>query len=146
MEIKLGIWVGKFESSGSNEQVQIIPNTDSLKGINLGVVFTAYQGVKNTYNLTGDSHMMKNIEWGAVAYLAESRYGRNGTEVTVNNKNSMTGQGDYVANVTQSTTGNIYGIYDMNGTSWEFVAGVYGKSLYSGNYDFRKTDSKKYNS
>ena len=28
-----------------------------------------------------NSHMLKNSEWGAVAYLTESKYGRNGEEV-----------------------------------------------------------------
>ena len=36
------------------------------------------------------------------------------------------------SNVNQSTTGNIYGIYDMNGTSWEYVAGVLDSKLSNG--------------
>ena len=32
-----------------------------------------------------DSHLTKNSEWGAVAYLTHSKYGRNGQEVTINN-------------------------------------------------------------
>ncbi len=40
----------------------------------------------NPYNIQKvDSHLMKNSEWGAVAYLAWSQYGRNGTEITINN-------------------------------------------------------------
>ncbi len=83
--------------------------------------------------------MMKNTEWGAVSYLSHSKYGIN-TEVRINNNsNFLTG---YAANTKDanasatnnqpyntaigylaSTTGNITGIYDMSGGSWEFVAG-----------------------
>ncbi len=145
-EQKHGIWVGKFKSSVSKEQVRIIPNVSSLRSIKVSSILTACQGVKNIYNLTSDSHMMKNIEWGAVAYLAESKYGRNGTEIAMNSSNYKTGAGNYASNVNQSTTGNIYGIYDMNGTSWEYVAGVLDSKLSNGsNYDFTGTNSKYYN-
>ncbi len=44
----------------------------------------------NPYNLANvDSHMIKNSEWGAVAYLSYSDYGRgNTTEITINNINA----------------------------------------------------------
>ena len=143
---KAGIWVGKFESSGSTSAVKIVPNTNSLTSIKVGDIFTACIGVKNTYSLTGDSHMMKNIEWGAVSYLAESKYGRNGTEITKNSSNNKTGAGNYVSNAVQSTTGNISGIYDINGTQWEYVAGVLDSRLSNGsNYDFTNINSKYYN-
>ena len=90
--------------------------------------------------------MIKNTEWGAIAYLAESKYGRNGTEVAKNSSGFITGGENYTSNVLQSTTGNIYGIYDMNGTSVEYVAGVLDSKLLNGNsYDFTGTDSKYYN-
>ena len=82
---------------------------------------------------------MKNSEWGAVAYLTESKYGRNGTEVTINNNGTTcyTGGGSgaaYVSNTNQSSTGNIYGIYDLSGNAYEYVAGYYsGGSLSNGN-------------
>lgn len=144
--VKAGIWVGKFESSGSTSEVKITPNTNSLKNINVGDIFTACQSVKATYSLTSDSHMMKNTEWGAVAYLAESKYGRNGKEIGMNSTNYTTGQGDYVAYANESTTGNVYGIYDMNGTSWEYVAGVLDSKLSNGSYyNFTGINSKYYN-
>lgn len=34
---------------------------------------------------------MKNSQWGAVAYLSQSKYGQNGTEITVNNANLDSG-------------------------------------------------------
>lgn len=92
---------------------------------------------------------MKNSEWGAVAYLTYSVYGRNGNELGVNQCTSYyTGGGpgigdssiynsaytfsestfssDYAYNTAQgqlaSTTGNIYGIYDMSGGAYEHTA------------------------
>jgi hypothetical protein len=96
-----------------------------------------------------NSHEMKNSEWGAVAYLAHSAYGRNGNEVAVNQcEGNYTGAGPgegtstiyndtyeyeegtfentYAWNTTQgklaSTTGNIYGVYDLSGGAWEYIA------------------------
>ena len=41
----------------------------------------------NIYGLirSTDSHLMKNSEWGAVAYLSQSKYGLNGTDIAINN-------------------------------------------------------------
>ena len=71
-----------------------------------------------------NSHMIKNSEWGAVAYLTHSVYGRNRNEITISNSGNSyyTGGGSglaYIANTAQSTTGNIYGVYDMSGGAWE---------------------------
>jgi len=74
-----------------------------------------------------NSHMTKNSEWGAVAYLAHSAYGRNGKEISINlNEDGYTGGGEdvaYLTNTNQSTTGNVYGIYDMSGGAEEYVMG-----------------------
>ena len=95
-----------------------------------------------------DTHMMKNTEWGAVTYLYHSKYGRcaSGTceELTINNCSTYTTGigGDTVSasastttcttdknkyngesGVKASTTGNVYGIYDMSGGSNEYVMG-----------------------
>ena len=92
--------------------------------------------------------MLTNMEWGAVAYLTNSNYGRcsNGTctEVTINNCNTFTtGIGaDTVSaskssttctteankyngekGVYASTTGNVYGVYDMSAGTGEYVMG-----------------------
>ena len=100
-------------------------------------------GKRNIYGLSPsdtDSHMMKNSEWGAVAYLSKSQYGLGSTDITINSKNF----GDNTNNVyagtgynnqgktwndtsitetsSASTTGNIYGIYDMSGGTWERAA------------------------
>ena len=150
-----GLWVAKFEassvqgnsnsSSGDNvttKTLQVKPGVASWRYIYIG---TAYTNCLN-YNKTLNSHMMKNDEWGAVAYLSKSKYGKQTEEVTINSNSSYyTGGGSgntYVNNGAQSTTGNVYGVYDMSGGAWEYVAGYvnngngnltsYGSSLVNG--------------
>src|SRR5574344_99121 len=76
-----GIWVGKFENSGTTSNLTIKPNLTSLTSINVGTMFNTIRGVETntSYGLSSeavDTHMMKNMEWGAVAYLSSSIYGR----------------------------------------------------------------------
>ena len=125
-----GFWVGKFEVSGSTSTITVKPNVTSLRSQTVSSFFTAIQNVKTTYGINNaDSHMLKNIEWGAVAYLKQSKYGLGTTDIAVNtNSNFYTGGGTsdaYKTNVAQSTTGNIYGVYDMSGGAVESVMGNY---------------------
>ena len=54
-----GIWVGKYETSGSTSDINVIPNVTTLRNINVKTIFElAYN-----YNRNLDSHMMKNTEW-----------------------------------------------------------------------------------
>ena len=87
-----GLWIGKYESSDAgNEKISIVPNATSLRNINVSTMFERAQSLSKT-NI--DAHMLKNTEWGAVAYLTQSQYGRNGTEVSVNQCSSyITGTG-----------------------------------------------------
>ena len=67
--------------------------------------------------------MIKNMEWGAVAYLKQSQYGLEDVDIAINNNGTTyyTGGGAsnaYKDNITQSTTGNIYGVYDMSGNDY----------------------------
>ena len=137
-----GFWVGKFEISGSTDKITIKPNVSSLRNQTVSSFFNSILNMKTVYNLNGDSHMMKNMEWGAVAYLSHSKYGTctngNCVEVGINNNNGyITGCGatagssasstcnkyDTTTGMLASTTQNIYGIYDMSGGSWEYVMG-----------------------
>ncbi len=125
-----GFWVGKFEVSGSTSAITVKPNVTSLRSQTVSSFFTAIQNAKTTYGINNaDSHMLKNMEWGAVAYLKQSKYGLGTTDIAVNtNSNFYTGGGTsdaYKTNVAQSTTGNIYGVYDMSGGAWEYVMGNY---------------------
>ena len=184
-----GIWVAKYEASredstdsgatwnpttvsygGSNNlttnagntsstQIRVVskPSVTSWRYITQSNIYTNCENMYPTLN----THEMKNSEWGAVAYLTYSPYGRNGEEVAVNQCSSFyTGAGPLIGNSTinygwyeysatnvtnesgdttayafdetyawnttqgklASTTGNIYGIYDMSGGVYEYVA------------------------
>ena len=114
------------------------PLTYAYNIISTGDSYTISQEIakaRDFYGLdqnTADSHMVKNSEWGAVAYLTQSAYGRNGTEVTINRKmlnNSgkniyvVTGYSEKTPNgVSASTTNNKTGIFDLSGCIWERTA------------------------
>ena len=150
-----GFWVGKFEVSGSTSAITVKPNVTSLRSQKVSSFFTAIQNVKTTYGISNaDSHMLKNIEWGAVAYLKQSKYGLGTIDIAVNTNSSYyTGGGTsdaYKTKVAQSTTGNIYGVYDMSGGAWEYVMGNMNNSsnaFYSSNAGFATAlDAKYYDS
>ena len=161
-----GIWVGKFEVSNSTSQIQTKPNVSSLRSQTVSSFYSAIKSMQNSGNAYGlstdtskvDSHMLKNTEWGAVAYLTNSDYGRctNGscTEIGINNYYSGSGSSRQIKSgcgaspgsssssscnayntstgMLASTTGNIYGIYDMSGGAYEYVMG--NMSSGSGSY------------
>ena len=147
-----GFWVGKFEVSGSTSAITVKPNVTSLRSQTVSSFFTAIKNVKTKYEISNaDSHMMKNMEWGAVAYLKQSKYGLGTTDITINDNSSFyTGGGTdnaYKTNVAQSTTGNIYGVYDMSGGAWEYVMGNVKNSsnaFYSSNAGFTTAPDAKY--
>ena len=94
-----GIWVAKFEASSSttteenpnlgsnygggnnieNQEVTIRPNVTSWRYIEVSNIYTVCKKLTQDGNMHGlgsaDSHMMKNSEWGAIAYLTQSEYG-----------------------------------------------------------------------
>jgi hypothetical protein len=157
-----GIWVAKFEATAAeglsntaagdnvtNKTVKVIPGVQSWRYITVGNAFDVCRAMETNLiygwgepGINIDTHLMKNIEWGAVAYLSKSSYGKE-TEITINSSSSYyTGGGDgtsYVSNVGQSTTGTIYGIYDISGGAYERTAAyvangadnlnTYGKSI-----------------
>ena len=170
-----GLWVGKFETgynqgevgkpintSGwtgaqavknviASDHIIVKPNINSWRSQNIGNIFKTafnYKNILGKHNESLDPHMIKNTEWGAVAYLSHSAYGL-GSEININNNSAcVTGYsaapgtdqrggypGEYgtKGTITQpyntsvgylaSTTGNITGIYDMSGGTHEIVAG-----------------------
>ena len=146
-----GIWVAKFEASNSGGKIKVEPGVSSWRSITVNDIYTNCLN----YNKTLNSHMMKNDEWGAVAYLSKSKYGKN-AEVDINSDSSYyTGGGSgnaYVTNVGQSTTGTVHGVYDMSGGAWEYVAAYvnngnsnltnYGSSLVNGDAKTKNVYSK----
>ena len=71
-----GFWIGKFETTGTIEAPTILPDKISIKNINLSDQFTVAKKI-NSYNTIGNQnvHVLKNLEWGAVAYLTHSKFG-----------------------------------------------------------------------
>ena len=146
-----GLWVAKFEASNSGGKIKVEPGVQSWRSITVNDIYTNCLN----YNKTLNSHMMKNDEWGAVAYLSKSKYGKN-AEVDINSDSSYyTGGGSgnaYVTNVGQSTTGTVHGVYDMSGGAWEYVAAYvnngnsnltnYGSSLVNGDAKTKNVYSK----
>ena len=129
-----GIWVGKFETTGSYtggdaSKVTVKPGENSLVSMTINNQYKA--GKNATFGEASSevigSHMAKNSEWGAVAYLSHSSYGLDGAEIEQNTKGYITGGSStkseiYTTNSGQSTTGNGYGVYDMSGGGFERTA------------------------
>ena len=130
------------------------PNTYAYNIISVGDAWILSQEIGNAsmYGLSNvDSHLLKNSEWGAVAYLAQSSYGLNSNsstsnEIAVNTKNlnnsvnvanastgtkanvyAVTGYANTnkVNDISASTTKNMTGIFDLSGCTSEYVAGFY---------------------
>ena len=179
-----GIWVAKFEASSNTSctpadgsvntgcdltslKVNVKPNVTAWRGIRVSTADLNTRAMNTSGNIYGfiesevDTHVMRNMEWGAVAYLTQSKYGRctNGscTEVTINSNSSYTTGYSSVAyskdnGILASTTGNIYGVYDMSGGSREYVMGVIKDNVsdkpMSGNSDAYNSgyNGKVYNS
>ena len=189
-----GFWYGKFEISHttlassktnnnlgcSNETcsnangIIIKPNVKSLRYNNVSNFFFASRSMEQSGNSFGfvsnevDTHMSKNNEWGAVAYLTQSIYGRctssiTCSEVGINNSQdsnykSTTGYGapagssSSVANGAYntalgkdaSTTGSIYGVYDMSGGAYDCVMGVFSNIIKHSGFS-SLPDAKYYN-
>ena len=198
-----GFWIGKFETGGTANEPKVKPDVKALVNQNISTQFTTalkfaggtqsgstvtFDG-NSTYGLTSktDSHMLKNSEWGAVAYLSHSKYGAN-REVYINNSSGLyTGRsggnvsgstpinGAYTdqtstaqynsygfytwdgyllnyntntrsstrnLNKVASTTGNIYGVYDMSGGAYEYVMGNFANTI--GNSGFTTLPDSKY--
>ena len=124
-----GMWVAKFEASGTDEtNLAVKPGVSSMRSKTANQFY--HYGQEATYGETQNlnSHMMKNSEWGAVAYLTHSKYGRNKEELAINTSSSFYTGGAtdknaiYTTNKNQSTTNNATGIYDLSGGSWEYTA------------------------
>ena len=153
-----GFWMGKFALSSSTPSTtdgggetisltpRILPNVILWRGNNVDNFWKVIFDMQKTSNIYGlstsrmstDSHMITNMEWGAVLYLMYSKYGRcaNGScpQVILNNcSNYITGIGadeedteestttcttpanmyNGEKGILASTTGNISGVYDM---------------------------------
>ncbi len=139
-----GIWVSKFEMTGTIEDISSIPNTTSLMNQNIANFFTGIQTVMNgesgltNYGFNGnyDTHMIKNTEWGAFTYLSQSKYGKYGNinysgtnkEVAINNCSSyITGIGGDTVSASSSSTTCTTNTYEMEkGQAASTTGNIYG--------------------
>lgn len=174
-----GFWMSKFQASTSDKQCNnnpsadncnkkelatyIVPNRSSWTFVDIASAFEASLNMSAKGNVHGlkktqvSTHLLRNSEWGAVAYLSQSEYGirkLNGSsnlarEIYANNyvkgNKYWTGcsagrpASEQVSTVTEctedhrydnsasasgTTSGTIYGVYDMSGAAWEMTAGV----------------------
>jgi len=175
-----GFWMAKFETTGSMTpdmqactdenctaaDLTVLPNKNPVVNQTVSSFFYASRSMQNSsnankygFNVAGegtkmDVHMIKNTEWGIVAMLSQSKYGKYGNpnyegankEVAINNCSSyITGVGGDTISAdpssttcttntyetekgrTASTTGTIYGVYDMSGGVDENVMGNYNR-------------------
>ena len=170
-----GIWVSKFEASGTLTNVETKPNASALRNITISQAFTACRSME-TNNVYGwgtigegiDSHLMKNVEWGAVAYLSSSIYGKTdevwinpsityitgcaGASVSESSTATTYPYNNLQYGINASTTGNVYGVYDMSGCSYEYTAAyvnnsdpnliTYGEDLVNADLKYKDVYSK----
>jgi len=167
-----GFWMAKFETTGSmsaactgenctTADLTVLPNKSSVRSQKVSSFFHASRSMQNSNNANKygfdaigvssmDVHMLKNTEWGIVAMLSQSKYGKYGnsnyegankeiymnksSSYTTGNSNGTPSTSTTNAQVTYdtsdtgygaSTTGTVYGVYDMSGGAYEYVMGNY---------------------
>ena len=131
-----GLWVSKYEMSTSNKNCnnnlsECLSNNLEIESKPGNTVWRNnylsyfYQNIKSL-DETNNYHVIKNTEWGAITYLTHSKYGlcqdNTCTKIEANNT--------YVSgnNLSDSTTTNIYGIFDLAGSASEFVMANFADS------------------
>ena len=150
-----GFWVGKFETTGTQTNPTVKPNQQSNMGgsqQDVGVYYSMAKniGVQDNYNAgegfyewypssrpssnshnlqSTTSHMIKNDEWGAVAYLSASKYGAGVGNVKSNTFHryySWQGSKNYDADGNDSAGGGVTGCgpYDISGSNATYYDGT----------------------
>ena len=129
---RTGFWISKFEPGKREERLESFTPNIKVKPyarIEYKIGFSKKMLAQdNIYKLNSNEvylHIARPSEFCAVTYLAGSQYGIVPTENYVGDENFLTGGGDYRKNITQSTTENVTGIYDLNGGRPEYTAGYY---------------------
>ena len=117
---------GIYESTTTAIKYPVFqPTTYGMNYININDAYNIAKVLTENGNIYGfngaaDSHLMKNSEWGACAYLSKSQYGLNTIDIAINNitlnsgakqRTEAAGQNevDSVYAVTGCTTGNTTG-------------------------------------
>ena len=149
-----GFWVGKFETTGTQTDPTVKPNQHSnMGGIDqeIGIYYSMSKsiGAQDDYNVgegfyewspekrptsnghnlqSATSHMIKNDEWGAVAYLSASKYGAGVSNVKSNmahHRYDWEGT-NYDADGNDSAGGGVTGCgpYDLSGSARTYYDGT----------------------
>lgn len=157
--------------NNSNIEPRILPSVSALGyqvlyyGFLTSLKFAGGSLNNNTVTFSGDStyglnstantHLLKNRDWGAMAYLSHSKYGINGkirsnrnltnsnlietgcaspSETTTTSTTDCTYEYGTQTSYPQSSTGNISGVFDMSGGMTEYVMGNYNSNPGSSTY------------
>ena len=116
-----GIWVGKYEASNSNDNIIVKSGTawTNIDYVSANDKILSMTNQNNIYGLKGvNTHMVRNSEWGALAYLTNSIYGNLSDN---------------------SSTGNNTGIYNLSGNK-EFII-MDNENQYSLGYSLSETNN-----
>ncbi len=116
-----GIWVGKFETTGTSDMPTIKPNLVSLTNQDVASQFETSR--KINYVLDSeiakiDAHVAKNMEWGAINYLSHSKYGTcvDGVCKNVRNNNVNTSSNSNGPSITGCASSNANGAMVVSNT------------------------------
>ena len=129
-----GIWVGKYETTGKISAPTVKPNQHANISEYIGNFYLAAKSIgkedkcnvgggssststtgrptleddliQNSHNLlTTKSHMLKNSEWGAITYLAHSKYGA-GINTSYTRDTNVNKNGAYLASGSEDADGD----------------------------------------
>ena len=122
-----GLWIGKFETTGTVTNPTVKPNQHANVREYIGEFYTMARSIgtgtydpannggntipditQNSHNLNkATSHMLKNSEWGAITYLASSKYGAGTNNVSINSAYPSTSAD---ADIASPSSSHRYGI------------------------------------
>ena len=151
-----GFWIGKYETTGTSDKPTVLPNIISIRNNNVSSNFSVAKNFEQ-YELNNniEVHMLKNLEWGATAYLTHSIYGICNSylcpEIKINNatggytgrsagveasKATMTNSGNYTYDGYLIENGNITDRQDLTkiASTTGNINGVYDMS--GGAYEY----------
>jgi len=132
-----GIWISKYEVStnskncNSQDQSGCLSNSLSVESKPGNMAWRNnylsyfYENIANM-DQNNNYHLIKNTDWGALSYLTHSKYGlciENSCKNIGTNKTYISGN-----ELTDSTTNNMYGVFDTSGSASEFVMANYSKT------------------
>ena len=109
------------------------PITYSMNYINVNDAYNVSRTLTESGNIYGlsnsttDSHLMKNSEWGAVAYLAQSKYGNNNNEPYINNVTLNSGSTKRTETAGKTGVNSVYAVTGV--TTGTTNAGASTKTL-----------------